>query len=168
MNGAHWHLVLNHLPIIIPMVGLLVMIAGVLIQSEILKRAAFSIFILGALTAIAAFTTGEGAEEVVEEIGGIDERLIGVHEDIAQIFAIILYVLGAISLIGIWASWKGKSFSTTIAFVTIVLSLAGLYYAQQTGTSGGEIRHTEIRADGLNNNSTANPAGETGEENDDD
>lgn len=52
MNGAHWHLVLNHLLIIIPMVGLLIMVSGIVLQSEILKRAAYSIFILGAVTAI--------------------------------------------------------------------------------------------------------------------
>ena len=55
MNGAHWHLVLNHLPIIIPMVGLLIMIGGLMMKSELLKRAAYSIFILGAIAAIAAF-----------------------------------------------------------------------------------------------------------------
>lgn len=151
MNGAHWHLVLNHLPIIIPMVGLLVMIGGLLIKSEILKRAAYSVFILGALTAIVAFSTGEGAEEVIEEIQGIDERLIRVHEEAAEIFAILLYVLGGISLIGLWANWKGKSFSNLITFLTVTLSLVGLFYAKQTGTTGGEIRHTEIRVDGLNN-----------------
>jgi uncharacterized membrane protein len=151
MNGAHWHLVLNHLPIIIPMVGLLVMIGGLLTKSEILKRAAYSIFILGAITAIAAFSTGEGAEEVVEEIQGIDEQLIKVHEETAEIFAIILYVLGAVSLIGLWASWKEKSFSPLVTFVAVALSLAGLIFAKQTGTTGGEIRHTEIRVDGGNN-----------------
>jgi len=151
MNGAHWHLVLNHLPIIIPMVGLLVMIGGLLVKSEVLKRAAFSIFILGAIAAIAAFSTGEGAEEVVEGIQGIDERFIKVHEEAAEVFAIILYILGGISLIGLWANWKEKSFAKPIVFVAIILSMVGLFYAKQTGTTGGEIRHTEIRADGTNN-----------------
>jgi uncharacterized membrane protein len=151
MNGAHWHLVLNHLPIIIPMVGLLVMFGGILVKSKVLKRAAFSIFILGAITAIAAFSTGEGAEEVVEGIQGIDERLIKIHEEAAETFAIILYILGGISLIGLWASWKEKSFAYPLAYLTIALALIGLVYAQQTGTTGGEIRHTEIRGDSLTN-----------------
>ncbi|MEZ4884551.1 MAG: hypothetical protein R3E32_07495 [Chitinophagales bacterium] len=166
MNGAHWHLVLNHLPIIIPMVGLLVMIGGLLIKSEILKRAAYSIFILGAITAIAAFSTGEGAEEVIEGIQGIDERYIKVHEEIAEVFSIILYVLGAISLIGLWANWKGKSFSNSIVFVTIALSLVGLFYAKQTGTTGGEIRHTEIRVDGINNSNINQNSEREGEDDD--
>lgn len=151
MNGAHWHLVLNHLPIIIPMVGLLMMIGGILLKSEILKRAAYGIFILGALTAIAAFYTGEGAEEVIEEIQGIDERFIKIHEEKAEIFAILLYVLGGISLLGLWANWQKKSFSNVISYMAIVFSFVVLFYAKQTGTTGGEIRHTEIRVDGLNN-----------------
>jgi uncharacterized membrane protein len=151
MNGAHWHLVLNHLPIIIPMVGLLVMFGGILVKSEVLKRAAFSIFILGAITTIAAFSTGEGAEEVVEGIQGIDEQLIKVHEEVAETFAILLYILGGISLFGLWASWKEKTFAIPISYLTITLALIGLIYAQQTGATGGEIRHTEIRVDSLTN-----------------
>lgn len=145
MDEAHWHLALTHLPIIIPIVGLLVMIGGLLVKSEIVKRTAYAIFILGALTAIAASLTGEGAEEVVEGIQGIDERFIEVHEETAEVFSILLYVLGGISLVGLWASWKGKSFLKPIVFVTIILSLVSLFYAKQTGTTGGEIRHTEIR-----------------------
>jgi uncharacterized membrane protein len=150
MNGAHWHLVTNHLPIIIPIVGLFIMIGGVLFKSEILKRTAYCIFIVGALTAIAAMSTGEEAEEVVERIGSIDEQFIEAHEEAAEVFSIILYVLGGISLIGLWANWKGKSFANPIVYVTLGLALVGLLYAKQTGTTGGEIRHTEIRSDTAN------------------
>ncbi len=148
MNGAHWHLALNHLPIIIPIVGLLVMIGGLLVKSEILKRAAYCIFILSAVTAVAAFSTGEGAEEVIENISGIDERYIKIHEEAAEVFAIILYALGAVSLIGLWASWKEKFYSNLIVLVSIAVALIGLLYAKETGTTGGEIRHTEIRDQG--------------------
>lgn len=73
----------------------------VLLKSEILKRAAYCIFILAAVAAIAAFSTGEGAEEVVGEINGIDEQLIKVREEIAEIFAILLYILRGISVVGL-------------------------------------------------------------------
>lgn len=157
MNEAHWHLVLNHLPIIIPVVGLFIMVGGFLLKSEILKRAAYSIFILGALAAIAAFATGEGAEEIVEEIQGIDEQFIKVHEEAAEIFAILLYVLGGISLIGLWANWKKKSYASIISFLATGFTVVVLVYAKQTGTTGGEIRHTEIR------NNTANSSIEDSE-----
>ena len=151
MNEAHWHLALNHLPIIITIVGLLIMIGGFLFKSEIIKRTAYCIFILAAITAIVAMSTGEGAEEAVEGIKGIDERFIEEHEETAEVFATLLYILGGLSVIGLWANWKKKSFSEIISFVTIGFTLIVFFYAKQTGTTGGEIRHTEIRADGLNN-----------------
>jgi uncharacterized membrane protein len=151
MNDAHLHLALNHLPIILPLVGLIIMLVGLYLKSEILKRAAYCIFIAAALTAIVAINTGEAAEEIVEEIQGIEEHFIEEHEEIAETFAILVYILGGISLIGFWANWKEKSFSKTISLVTIAFTFVVLFYAKQTGTTGGEIRHTEIRAEQKNN-----------------
>lgn len=147
MNGAHWHLVANHLPIIFPIVGVIVMITGLISKSEAVKRTAFIIFILGALAAIAAMYTGEGAEEVVEKISGVAETYIESHEEMAETFAILTYILGGISLLGLWASFKQKSFSSTISTGTLIFAFVVLYFAQQTGTTGGEIRHIEIRSD---------------------
>ena len=149
MNQTHLHLVLNHFPIILPIVGLLIIVSGLILKSQILKRAAFCIFILSAITTVAAFSTGEGAEEIIEEVQGVDERLIEVHEEKAEIFAVLVYVLGGLSLIGLWANLKNKSFSKLITFLSIVLTLVVLFYAKHTGTSGGEIRHPEIRTDGV-------------------
>ena len=108
MNGAHWHLVVNHLPIIFPVVGAIVMITGLISKSEAVKRTAFMIFIIGALTVIAAMTTGEGAEEVVENINGVSENYIENHEETAETFAFLSYILGGISLFGLWVDKPGK------------------------------------------------------------
>ena len=145
MNDAHWHLVVNHLPIIFPIVGVIIMVTGLFSKSETVKRTAFMIFILGAFAAIAAFYTGEGAEEVVENIKGIQENYIHSHEETAETFAILCYILGGISLIGLWASFKQKTFSHIIVIVSLLFALVVLFFAEQTGTTGGEIRHTEIR-----------------------
>ena len=128
------------------------MAVGLFLKSEILQRAAYGLFILGAITAVAAASTGEGAEEVIEGMNGMEERFIKIHEEIAEVFAILLYILGGLSIIGLWANWKKKSFSKILTYLTLALSLVVLFYAKQVGTTGGEIRHTEIRADQLNNN----------------
>ena len=116
MNGAHWHLALNHLPIIFPLVGLLVLITGFISKSAAVKRTALFIFTLGALSTIAAMSTGEGAEEVVEEIAGVTEHYIEEHEEIAETFALLSYLLGAMSLIALWADFKKKTFSSPASF----------------------------------------------------
>lgn len=145
MNGAHWHLVVNHLPIIFPIVGVVVMITGIISKSEAVKRTAFMIFVFGALATIAAMNTGEGAEEVVEKINGVTENYIESHEETAETFAILSYILGGISLLGLWASFKQKTFSFLISIGALIFAFVVLFFAKQTGTTGGEIRHTEIR-----------------------
>lgn len=147
MNSAHLHLVVNHLPIIFPIVGIIVMLTGLISKSEAVKRTAFMIFTLGALTTFAAMASGEGAEEVVENISGISEDYIERHEDAAKLFAILSYLLGVLSLIGLWASFKQKTFSNILSLGTLAFAVVVLFFAKQTGTTGGEIRHTEIRTE---------------------
>jgi uncharacterized membrane protein len=106
------------------------------------------LFVFGAITSIAAMFTGEGAEDVAETISGVTDNYLEIHEEAAETFSIPSYVLGGISLIGLWASIKQKSGSSIISIVSCVLACVVLFYARQTGTTGGEIRHTEIRSEG--------------------
>ncbi len=148
MNGAHLHLLANHLPIIIPMVALLVLIIGFLFKSDITKRIGLAIFMLGALLTIPAFVTGEGAEEIVES--ATNDAYISNHEELAETFAVLSYILGVMAAVGFWANWKHKSFAGFVSASVLVFSLVVLFFAQQTGTSGGEIMHEEIRANASN------------------
>jgi uncharacterized membrane protein len=145
MNGAHWHLIVNHFPIILPVVGAIVMSVGLILKSDIIKRTAFVIFIFSAFATIAAMSTGESAENVIENIAEIDKNYIESHEEKAEIFALLSYILGSVSLLGIWANFKTKKISTIITIATLLLSIVVLFFAKETGTTGGEIRHTEIR-----------------------
>lgn len=146
MNQAHFHLMVNHLPIIFPIVGTIVLIGGFMLRSEIIKRVAYTIFIFGAIATFPAFLSGEGAEEVVENLPGVSESFIEPHEDIAKIFALLSYTLGAFSILALWSNWQQKSFKGIVSMVVLILSIVVLYFGKVTGTSGGEIRHTEIRA----------------------
>jgi uncharacterized membrane protein len=145
MNEAHIHLAINHFPVILPVAGLLLMVAGFIFRSEIMKRAAFSLFIAGALLAFPASASGEGAEEIVENLQGVEEKFIEAHEEKAETFAILSYILGGLSLIGIWASYKQKPFSKIISAAVTLFAAVVLYFGMMTANSGGEIRHQEIR-----------------------
>lgn len=145
MNAAHFHLLVNHFPVILPIVGTMVLLIGLLIKSEAVKRTGFLIFILGSISSIVAMTSGEGAEEVVENLAGVTENYIEAHEEAAELFAIFSYILGGISLLGFWASFTKKSFTNTISIITIIFAGVTLFFGQKAGTTGGEIRHTEIR-----------------------
>lgn len=162
MNGAHFHLLVNHFPIIFPFAGLFILVAGHFTKSEPIKRSAFMIFILGSLFTIAAMASGENAEEVAENISGITESSIHLHEESAELFAILSYILGALSASALWTSWKQKAIAQKLTGAVFIICLITLFLAKQVGTSGGEIRHTEIRS------STNTPAQQTNESEDDD
>ena len=49
MNDAHLHLVVNHLPIIIPIAGLAVLASGFILKSEVVKRVAYFLFVIAAI-----------------------------------------------------------------------------------------------------------------------
>lgn len=145
MNDAHLHLAVNHLPIIIPIAAVVVLVAGFILKSEVVKRVSYFLFLVAAICTMPAFATGEGAEEVAEGLPGVTEHLIHEHEEKAEGFAILNYLLGLISLVGIWASWKQKQFAKWIAIVVFLFAIVVIIKGREVGTSGGEIRHTEIR-----------------------
>ena len=159
MNDAHYHLVLNHFPIIFPLAGTIILIIGLISKSDAVKRTAYVFFIIAAIIALFTMNSGEEAEEIVEKLNDVPRHLIHNHEEIAETFAILLYVLGGISCIGLWASFKQKTFSIYIIIVTLLFAIVILFFAKKTATTGGEIRHTEIRQtnqDTLTNNQDKN------------
>lgn len=145
MNEAHWHLVLNHFPIIFPIVGIILMITGLLSKSKAIQRTGYMMFILTAITTIFAMTSGENAEEVVEHLKGVSENLIEHHEHQAEKFALFSYALGGLALIGLFTSFKNNLLSKLLLLISILVSFIVLFLAKETGSSGGEIQHEEIR-----------------------
>ena len=146
MNEAHVHLITNHLPIIIPFIALVVLLIGLFSKSDAVKRTAFFLFILGAIATYPAFESGEEAEEIVEHLTGVSHDLIHDHEEKAELFMVLSYLSGALSLVGLWANWKKKKFADILTYCTILFSVVVIYVAKETGTTGGEIRHPEIRS----------------------
>ncbi len=146
MNNAHLHLVVNHLPIIFPVVGVIILLIGIITKSDVSKRNAYIVFVLGAAASVAAMATGEGAEHGIENIQGVSEKLMHDHEEAAEIFAGMSYFLGVISLLGLLTSYRNFSVDKLMPVTIVIVAGVSLYFAQEAGRTGGEIRHTEIRS----------------------
>ena len=146
MNDAHLHMVVNHFPIIGTILGLGILIAGIILKNNSVKNIAYVLFVVGAIFATFSMGTGEGAEELVEDMPSVGKQIIHEHEEMAEKLALVLYVLGVISLAGLYLNYKKHAKAKLVSFIAMVVAIVGVFFAQQTGTSGGEIRHTEIRA----------------------
>lgn len=144
MNQTHLHLLINHLPIIGSILGGIVLAHAIWNKSELTKIAAYNVLIISSLGAIVAYVTGEEAEETIENIAGVMENTIKIHEDFAVYALIALIALGISSIIGLWATIKQNSYSGILSTITLVISFMAFGLVAQTGYLGGQIRHTEL------------------------
>jgi uncharacterized membrane protein len=155
MNDAHLHLVVNHFPIIGTTLALGILVVGLFLKNNSVKNTAYALFIIAAVFAFISMQTGEGAEEMVEDFPTIGKAIIHEHEELAEKLAIIIYLLGAISILGLVLNIKNHSKAKFISIVAVIIAIPAVYLATLVGTSGGEIRHTEIRENYLNTSSSA-------------
>lgn len=146
MNDAHLHMVVNHFPIIGTIFGLGILITGMILKNNSVKMVAYVLFIIAAVFAAFSMGTGEGAEELVEDMPGIGKQIIHEHKEWAEKLALVLYAIGALSLFSIFFRIKKLVFEKYTSIAIVIIAVVGIFLAKQVGTSGGEIRHTEIRA----------------------
>lgn len=145
MNDAHLHMVVNHFPIIGTIFGLGVLIAGIFFKNNVVKNVGYVLFVVAAIFAAISMATGEGAEEIAEKLPSVTDEIIHEHEEMAEKLALVLYVLGLVSLLGLFVNYKNHSKANLISYLAVVIAIIGVFLGKQTGTTGGEVRHTEIR-----------------------
>jgi uncharacterized membrane protein len=161
MNDAHLHMIVNHFPIIGTIFGFGFLVFGLVFKNKTLQNTSYVLFIVAAIFGALSMGTGEGAEELVEDMPNIGKQIIHEHEELAEKLALLLYVLGTLSLAGLYLNFKNHTKAKLLSFLILVIAAASLFLAQKVGTSGGEIRHTEIRENAI---TTVNDAVKQSEE----
>lgn len=144
MNDAHLHMIINHFPIVGSIFGVGILAAGIFFKSDDVRKTAYFVMIVSALTGFASMYTGEGAEEVMENFGG-DRKLIHHHEELAEQFVLVVYAMGALAIIAFFATLRKWKVAPILSYLTLAVALAAVVMSKPVGTSGGEIRHVEIR-----------------------
>lgn len=145
MNDAHLHLLVNHFPIIGIVFGFGILLTSIFLKNKSVQNTAYFVFIVSAIFAFSSMYTGDGAESMVVDMPEVGRKIIHNHEDYAEKLAIISYILGVISIGGIFLNIKNHRFSKLLSYVALTIAFVALIIGKEVGTSGGEIRHTEIR-----------------------
>lgn len=153
MNEAHLHMVVNHFPIIGTILALGILIVGLILKNHTVRNTSYVLFIVAAIFGALSMGTGEGAEELVKDMPNVGWEIIHEHEEIAEKLALLLYVLGLLSIIALYLNFKKNTKEKLVSFCIVGVGVVSLFLVQKVGTSGGEIRHTEIR-EGFQNTTT--------------
>ena len=145
MNDAQIHLALNHFPILGSLFGTILLGFGLFGKNKSLLNAGLITLFIITLMTIPVYLSGEGAEDIVEELG-VDHDIIHEHEEIAEAAGWLMDTLGLLALISFFLSQK--TFNRPARILTIVTFVMGIIvfgFMLQVGGTGGEIRHTELR-----------------------
>ena len=144
MNAAHLHLMVNHFPLFASLFGGLIAAVGVYRERTTLIRTGLVLTVVAALGAFVAVETGEGAEEVVEEVTGVSRATIHDHEEAAEA---AMWALAAAALLSLAALVvpgrrdRAKYFTTLAALGATFVAFA---LVARAANLGGMIRHPEI------------------------
>ncbi|MGZ8525581.1 MAG: DUF2231 domain-containing protein [Chitinophagaceae bacterium] len=156
MNSAQIHLALNHVPLFLSLLGAIVLIAAMIKKNTSFKSFSLYLLVSAAIFTAPVFLTGEGTEELVEKVAGVNEKNIEQHEDMAKISLVIIAITGFIALAGLVLK-KNATANRIILIALAIFSLASFVAMAQTAHLGGLIRHSE-----LNNSVVAGSAEKSG------
>jgi uncharacterized membrane protein len=145
MNWAHVHLMINHVPVIGLPGAAALLIYSLLKKSDEIERVSFGLFVLIAVMTLAVFFTGQAAANVVKDLPGVTETYIGRHEEMADLSLVLIEVLGALCLAGLFLARRSGSIPKLVVVPVLVLSLATAAVVGLTANLGGQIRHQETR-----------------------
>ena len=168
MNSTYLHLLLNHFPIIGTLVGSGLLLWGIIKKQAQTQSIAAGILFLMAVIALPVYLSGEPAEETVENLPGISEAMMELHEESANLAIWIMGITGFLSLVAIILHRQKNTLSGKAYLIAFLLSVVTFGAMVRTGYYGGRIRHSEIRDLNAVNSADQKSGEESGEKDDDD
>lgn len=146
MNGAHLHLIVTHLPVLGVGFGALLLALGLFRKNRVMQQTALGVLVLAGLAAGAAYWTGEGAEEAIENQLGAGKSFLELHEEAGLIGLGMAGLAGAMALIVLASGRKGRELSRGLAALNLVFALVASGTLAWVANLGGQIGHPEIRS----------------------
>ena len=145
MNGAHLHLLVNHLPVIGSIFAILLLVWSLARKNTEMARAALGLSVIAAIAGLAAYFTGEPAEHMAEEIAGVSKSAIHTHEESAELATVLLGGYGVFALAAlIYLRKRTIEFPRKLVTLALLLSFVPAGAMGWTANQGGKIRHPEI------------------------
>jgi len=144
MNLAYVHLVLCHLPVLFIPLGTMIVFLGLIRKNSSIRGVGYCILVLGSITAIPVFLTGEPAEDIVKNVMGVNELGIHAHEEMAEFSLVGSLIAGLFSLVSFILNFKKFEWERKIALLCVVAGTIASGMLIYTANLGGKIHHIEL------------------------
>jgi uncharacterized membrane protein len=146
------------------LIGFTILIFGIIRNNTVLRKTSYFLFIVVGVSAILSNVTGERAEKTLEKhvektyinLNSVDavqqtaEQLHQLHERIekhesdAKGMMPFMFGLIGLSALSLLLEYKKKSNTKTASFILLLIVSLAIFFAIQTGNSGGKVNHPEI------------------------
>ena len=144
MNGAQIHLLLNHVPVFVPFIGLGVFFFGAYRKSRDVQLVGLGLLFLGALGTVPAYVSGDEAEDAIRQLPFFRKEAVHEHEQAAA------FALAAVELIAVVGAYvfsllvRGRDVARGWVIFLAVLGLWGFSVVARTSHLGGLVHHEEL------------------------
>ena len=145
MTPAHLHLIFNHYPLVLALVAVVLLALAQRPERTQLLKAGLWVAIFATLTVLPTYFSGEGAEELVEDMPHVSHSLIHEHEEMAEKALIAFLAMGGLAVAALVRLHKGFGAALLPAHLTLVALLVCLALVALTANLGGKVSHPEMR-----------------------
>ncbi|MEP6591877.1 MAG: hypothetical protein ABJC19_11910 [Gemmatimonadota bacterium] len=146
ITASHWHLLVNHIPIIgVPMIAILLVWGLATLNAGMVRLALLATVVMAGAVWLAT-TTGDNAKDELREAKytWVSRHLIHDHEEAADKAQIAGIATGVLALAVLVMARGGKTPDRRGLYVVLVGLVATTGLLAWTGWKGGDIRHDEF------------------------
>src|SRR3954469_16536648 len=94
MNLAHVHIVLNHVPSLGSVAGLLLLAAGIYKKDEGIKQFAYGVLVLISMAVLPTYITGAESQKIVSKSPTFSAGMVQLHQNAAMITLLCMTFAG--------------------------------------------------------------------------
>jgi hypothetical protein len=144
MTPAHLHLMLNHIPILGPLLVLALLAWGVARSDWSYSRIALILLVIIGMVSIPVYVSGEPAEHALEDIRSLPEATVEAHEEAAVWAFAGLEALAVFAGVVLWRGRRGQVPSRAMLMAIVAATVIVTAVTIRTAYLGGQITHTEL------------------------
>ncbi len=145
MNLAHIHIILNHVPSLGSIAGLLLLAAGIYKKDEALKQFAYGVLVLITMAVLPTYITGAESQRIVDKNPSYSAGMVQLHQNAAMITLLCMTAAGMFAWLGLWEHRRHSRSGPLTTMATLVSTMAAVAAVLVTASIGGKISHLEIR-----------------------
>ncbi len=147
VNGAHWHIVLAHIPALLYIVSAAILVLATIWKDGRWQRVALGFIVAATFCTTVVFSFGEDAEHIIESQPDASnmESYIHPHEELAETARNIILPFGILILALWWFTRKHTLLPVWAAWGAVVVMLGIFILLTNVGAAGGKVNHPEVR-----------------------